>query len=90
MAQQLGHRDAAMTLNVYAHALPDDDEDLAFADFGDDPGRPLDGPWFFGGSSKETAPPRKRATGLGKPGARDGSRTRDPQLGNPIRRTKTT
>jgi integrase len=30
VAQQLGHRDAAMTLNVYAHALPDEEDDLSY------------------------------------------------------------
>ena len=30
VSAQLGHRDAAMTLNVYAHALPDEEDDLSF------------------------------------------------------------
>ena len=34
MADQLGHANPELTLRTYAHALPVDDEDLAFADFG--------------------------------------------------------
>jgi integrase len=30
VSQQLGHRDAALTLNVYAHALPDEERDLSY------------------------------------------------------------
>jgi len=30
VSQQLGHRDASLTLNTYAHALPDEETDLAF------------------------------------------------------------
>ena len=30
VSEQLGHRDAAMTLNTYAHALPDDETDLDY------------------------------------------------------------
>jgi hypothetical protein len=28
--QQLGHRDASLTLNTYAHALPDEEYDLSY------------------------------------------------------------
>ena len=34
VADQLGHADPALTLRVYAHALPSEGGDLAFADFG--------------------------------------------------------
>ena len=27
---QLGHRDASLTLNTYAHALPDEETDLSY------------------------------------------------------------
>ena len=30
MSEQLGHRDAALTLNVYTHALPDDEFDFGY------------------------------------------------------------
>ena len=30
VSQQLGHRDASLTLNVYAHALPDEETDLSY------------------------------------------------------------
>jgi integrase len=30
VAAQLGHRDAAMTLNIYTHALPDEEDDLSY------------------------------------------------------------
>jgi integrase len=33
IAEQLGHSDPAITLRIYAHLLPDEDEDLAFLDF---------------------------------------------------------
>jgi integrase len=40
VAAQLGHADPALTLRVYAHAMRDEETDLAFADFG----VPLEGP----------------------------------------------
>ena len=44
ISAQLGHRDAAMTLNVYAHALPDEEDDLSFLPgSGDVTGRHRDG-----------------------------------------------
>jgi len=71
VAQQLGHRDAAMTLNVYAHALPDEEDDLSYL-----PGS---------GAGAGTAPGRHELVTSssqvlernGDPGA---IRTRDPQL----------
>jgi hypothetical protein len=33
-ADQLGHADASTALNHYAHAMPEDAEDLSFADLG--------------------------------------------------------
>ena len=38
-AEQLGHANPELTLRVYAHALPVDEADLAFADFGGSMGR---------------------------------------------------
>ena len=34
VSKQLGHSDPAFTLRVYAHALPTDETDLSFLDFG--------------------------------------------------------
>ena len=45
VADQLGHADPAMTLRVYVHAMPAEEADLSFADFGttrNGPIRPLD------------------------------------------------
>lgn len=39
VADQLGHADPALTLRVYAHRLPEEEEDLSFADL-DAPKRP--------------------------------------------------
>ena len=36
VADQLGHSSPELTLRTYAHAMPVDDQDLAFADFGGD------------------------------------------------------
>lgn len=38
VADQLGHADPALTLLVYAHVIPNDEQDLSFVDFGG-PGR---------------------------------------------------
>ena len=43
VADQLGHSDPALTLRVYAHAMPEDETDLSFADF-DTPKRPYTAP----------------------------------------------
>ena len=40
VADQLGHADPALTLRVYAHALPSEAGDLAFIDFGATEGSP--------------------------------------------------
>ncbi len=37
VAEQLGHSNPELTLRVYAHAMPVDEQDLAFADFGGSP-----------------------------------------------------
>jgi hypothetical protein len=34
VAEQLGHANPELTMRVYAHALPAEEGDLAFADFG--------------------------------------------------------
>ncbi len=39
VADQLGHSDPALTLRVYAHAMPEDETDLSSSDF-DTPQRP--------------------------------------------------
>lgn len=43
VADQLGHADPALTLRVYAHAMPEDEADVSFADF-DAPRRPYTAP----------------------------------------------
>ena len=43
VADQLGHKDPALTLRVYAHAMREEETDLSFAEFGD-PGRPYTAP----------------------------------------------
>ncbi len=43
VADQLGHADPALTLRVYAHAMPEDGADVSFADF-DAPKRPYTAP----------------------------------------------
>ncbi len=43
VADQLGHADPAITLRVYAHAIPEAETDLSFADFAG-PGRPYTAP----------------------------------------------
>jgi len=47
VADQLGHADPALTLRVYAHAMPEEESDLSFAEFGD-PGRPYTAPAVAG------------------------------------------
>ncbi len=37
VAEQPGHSNPKLTLRVYAHALPVEEKDLAFADFGSPP-----------------------------------------------------
>jgi hypothetical protein len=41
---QLGHANPELTLRVYAHVIPVDDQDLAFVDFSNGPGRPYTAP----------------------------------------------
>ncbi len=43
VADALGHADPALTLRVYAHAMPDEERDLSFAEFSD-PKRPYAAP----------------------------------------------
>jgi integrase len=43
VADQLGHADPALTLQVYAHVIPNEEPDLSFLDFGG-PGRPYTAP----------------------------------------------
>jgi integrase len=43
VADQLGHSSPMLTLKTYAHALPEEEADLSFADFGD-PRRPYTAP----------------------------------------------
>ncbi len=43
LADQLGHSNPALTLQIYAHVVPDEETDLGFANF-DVPGRPYTAP----------------------------------------------
>jgi integrase len=45
VAEQLGHANPELTLRVYAHAMPVDEQDLGFVDFESGPGRPYTAPW---------------------------------------------
>ena len=68
-------QNASVTLNTYSHVLPDEETDLTCLP-------------FFGDVTKQSkereqkkAPSPNSAKGLSKPGAGNGGRTRDPQLG---------
>ena len=78
VADQLGHADPALTLRVYAHAIPNDEQDLSFLDFGG-PGRPYTAPHDSvqreDGNVISTTPRSEREIG----GVSDGDRTRDLQ-----------
>jgi len=54
VSEQLGHSDPGFTLRVYAHALPRQQRDLGFVEFG--PGRPYTAP-DSGDASEEDANP---------------------------------
>lgn len=55
--------DPVLTLRVYAHAIPEDEPDMAFADF-DAPGRPYTAPV----SAKRVTAGRKAPERLAPPG----------------------
>jgi len=55
VADQLGHADPALTLRVYAHAIPDEETDLSFLNF-DVPGRPYTAPLDEGVLEDENTP----------------------------------
>ncbi|MCZ7618902.1 MAG: tyrosine-type recombinase/integrase [Myxococcota bacterium] len=57
VAEQLGHANPELTLRVYAHVIPVDDQDLAFVDFSGGPGRPYTAP------ASATVPPNENAPG---------------------------
>ena len=81
VADQLGHADPALTLRVYAHVIPNDEQDLSFLDFGG-PGRPYTAPLDLAECEDENAP---AATGRGVssfPGAPSKTRTCDLQVRN--------
>jgi hypothetical protein len=63
VADQLGHAKPALTLEVYAHAMRDDDVDLSFADFGA-PRQPYTAP-DENGAGDELANPAKSLVELG-------------------------
>ncbi len=86
VAEQLGHANPALTLRVYAHAVPVEGGDLAFADFGstqdrsarsteptgDVSGRLYPSPAGEAESRERQRPRRNCAGALQNPGARDG------------------
>jgi integrase len=55
VADQLGHRNPEFTLRTYAHLMPQEENDLSFADFGG-PGRPSPAPASEPAAPKENAP----------------------------------
>ncbi len=62
VADQLGHASPMLTLQTYAHAMPEEEADLGFADFGESnsPGRPYTAPLLDEGPSNENAPDANR------------------------------
>jgi len=78
VADQLGHADPALTLRVYAHVIPNDEQDLSFLDF-EGPGRPYTAPRDSveceGENTISTTGRNKKGIG----GVSDGDRTRDLQ-----------
>ena len=59
VADQLGHASPMLTLRTYAHAIREEEADLAFADFGDpigSPGRPQTAPLPDADATDENAP----------------------------------
>ncbi len=65
VADQLGHADPALTLRVYAHVIPEEENDLSFLDFGG-PGRPYTAPDQESQSGSENAadPSDRRRSGI--------------------------
>ena len=63
VADQLGHAKPAFTLEVYVHAMPNDETDLSFAEFGS-PGRPYTAP-DENGAGERLANPAKYLVELG-------------------------
>jgi hypothetical protein len=75
VADQLGHANPAFTMRVYAHALPEEEVDLSFAEFGvagDGAGRRYTAPNKTRGPSRSVEP-REMVGGA------EGDRTPDPQ-----------
>ncbi len=62
-ANQLGNTSPILTLKTYAHAMPEEEADLSFAEFGS-PGRPDTAPVFDAPPEDENGPelnPRSRS-----------------------------
>jgi len=78
VAEQLGHADPALTLRVYAHVIPSDEQDLSFLNF-DGPGRPYTAPLDSTGSGNEKPVLATTRDEKGIGGVSDGDRTRDLQ-----------
>jgi len=78
VADQLGHADPALTLRVYAHVIPNDEQDLSFLDFGR-PGRPYTAPLDSAKREDESVISTTARSERGIVGVSDGDRTRDLQ-----------
>jgi len=78
VADQLGHADPALTLRVYAHVIPNDEQDLSFLDF-DGSERLYPAPTNTTGREDENVISTTGRTDTGIGGVSDGDRTRDLQ-----------
>jgi len=78
VADQLGHADPALTLRVYAHVIPNDEQDLSFLDF-DGSGRLYPAPLGATRSEEGEVGTTTSRSQKGIGGVSDGDRTRDLQ-----------
>ncbi len=86
VADVLGYADPALTLRVYAHAMPVEAADLSFAEFGrgseresGDPGRPYTAPGSKPASESKDAAAVSACDAKGIGGVSEGNRTPDLQ-----------
>jgi hypothetical protein len=78
VADQLGHADPALTLRVYAHVIPNDEQDLCFLNF-DGSERLYPAPTSARGREDENAISATARANSEISGVSDGDRTRDLQ-----------
>gem|GEM_PF-4743496 len=81
VADQLGHADPALTLRVYAHVIPNDEQELSFLDFGG-PGRPYTAPLDLAECEDENTPIATDRGAYDFSGAPSKTRTCDLQVRN--------